>query len=89
MRHWRWIALSAFVAAVTGTVVTAGAEEIVLGGQCDRTGPTKNVGVQMYPGIFDYLKLVNKKGGLHGHTLATSKWKMPTKWTVVSKPTSG
>lgn len=47
----------------------AGADEIVIGGQCDRTGPTKNVGTQICPGVFDYVKLVGKQGGIKGHTL--------------------
>lgn len=45
------------------------AEEIVIGGQCDRTGPTKSIGLQACPGILDYVKLVNTQGGIHGHTL--------------------
>jgi branched-chain amino acid transport system substrate-binding protein len=52
-----------------GSVGPAVAEEIVIGGQCDRTGPTKPIGIQVCPGIFDYVKLVNKQGGIHGHTL--------------------
>jgi branched-chain amino acid transport system substrate-binding protein len=52
-----------------GSVGLAVAEEIVIGGQCDRIGPTKSIGLQVCPGIFDYVKLVNKQGGIHGHTL--------------------
>jgi branched-chain amino acid transport system substrate-binding protein len=50
-------------------MVPAVADEIVIGGQCDRTGPTKPVGIQICPGALDYVKLVNKQGGVKGHTL--------------------
>jgi branched-chain amino acid transport system substrate-binding protein len=47
----------------------AQADEIVIGGQCDRTGPTRFVGTILCPGISDYINLVNKKGGVEGHTI--------------------
>jgi branched-chain amino acid transport system substrate-binding protein len=70
MRSWTWL-VGLFVCGVvaSGAGTTARADEIVIGGQCDRTGPTKNVGTQLCPGVFDYVKLVNKKGGIQGHTL--------------------
>ncbi len=43
--------------------------EIVIGLQCDRTGATQTVGVVICPGIHDYIRLVNSKGGLGGHKL--------------------
>lgn len=43
--------------------------EIVIGGQCDRTGPTRSVGVVLCPGIIDNVNLVNKQGGVMGHKL--------------------
>jgi branched-chain amino acid transport system substrate-binding protein len=52
-----------------GWAPAAGAAEIVAGGQCDRTGPTKLIGEQICPGVLDYVKLVNKKGGVKGNTL--------------------
>ena len=54
---------------VLGVVPALAEQEIVIGGQCDRTGPTKSVGIQICPGVLDYVKLVNKKGGINGHTL--------------------
>jgi branched-chain amino acid transport system substrate-binding protein len=54
---------------ISGVLVPAFAEELVIGGTCDRTGPTKNVGTSLCPGIHDYVKLVNKKGGIKGHTI--------------------
>jgi len=45
------------------------ADTIKIGGECDRTGITKLVGVEICPGVTDYVKLVNKKGGVLGHKL--------------------
>jgi branched-chain amino acid transport system substrate-binding protein len=42
---------------------------IVIGAQCDRTGPTQVVGINLCPGFFDYVKLVNSKGGVMGHMI--------------------
>lgn len=55
------------VVVALGGPVTAQKGEIVLGLQCDRTGATQTVGVVICPGIHDYIKLVNFKGGLEGH----------------------
>ena len=58
------------VGVVFGWAPTAAsAAEIVVGGQCDRTGPTKLIGEQLCPGVLDYVKLTNKKGGVKGNTL--------------------
>ena len=43
--------------------------EIVIGMQCDRTGATQTVGVVLCPGIHDYIRLVNSKGGVNGHKI--------------------
>src|SRR5262247_2660580 len=40
--------------------------EIVIGVQCDRTGPTQIVGTVLCPGFHDYVALVNSKGGVEG-----------------------
>ena len=40
--------------------------EIVIGVQCDRTGPTQIVGTVLCPGFHDYIALVNSKGGVEG-----------------------
>lgn len=71
MRMGRWLAGFFVLALVVGlmSVHTALADEIILGGQCDRTGPTKFVGTIICPGLTDYINLVNKKGGVEGHTL--------------------
>jgi branched-chain amino acid transport system substrate-binding protein len=52
------------------TLATAATKEpIVLGGECDRTGPTQLVGVNLCHGVLDYVKLVNKKGGVAGRPI--------------------
>jgi len=55
-------------AAVTATalLVADGAvgqqKEIVIGVQCDRTGPTQIVGVILCPALQDYINLINSRG---------------------------
>jgi len=48
---------------------TGANHDIVIGLQCDRTGATQTVGVNLCPGYHDYIKLVNSKGGVGGHTI--------------------
>jgi branched-chain amino acid transport system substrate-binding protein len=43
--------------------------EIVIGEQCDRTGPTQIVGTVLCPAIQDYINLVNAKGGVEGYKI--------------------
>jgi branched-chain amino acid transport system substrate-binding protein len=72
MQRHRWLSGVIAVACVIGTIGVLPAladHPIVIGGQCDRTGPTKNVGTQICPGLLDYIKLVNKKGGVLGHLI--------------------
>jgi branched-chain amino acid transport system substrate-binding protein len=60
------------MALALGTLVAtpAGAShEIVIGQQCDRTGPTAIIGQVLCPGIHDYIRLVNSKGGIDGHRI--------------------
>lgn len=44
-------------------------KQIVIGAQCDRTGPTQIVGVNLCPAYHDYIDLINSKGGLEGYKL--------------------
>ncbi len=44
-------------------------KEIVIGFQCDRTGPTALVGTVLCPGYRDYMDLVNSKGGVEGYKI--------------------
>jgi branched-chain amino acid transport system substrate-binding protein len=43
--------------------------EIIVGGMCDRTGPTQINGIGICPGIQDYYELVNSKGGVEGYRI--------------------
>src|SRR5579864_9823089 len=59
----------------------AAGKDIVIGVQCDRTGPTQLVGINLCPGIEDYIALVNSKGGIDGHKIQTieldNEYKVP------------
>jgi branched-chain amino acid transport system substrate-binding protein len=61
--------LTAIAITVTGVAPAAANHEIVIGAQCDRTGPTQTVGVNLCPGYNDYVALVNSKGGVEGHKI--------------------
>jgi branched-chain amino acid transport system substrate-binding protein len=39
---------------------------ILIGMQCDRTGPTQVVGAVLCPGTHDYIDLINSQGGIDG-----------------------
>src|SRR5262247_328094 len=73
MRQFLAIATALIVAA--GSLSTASPShaqskgEIVIGLQCDRTGPTQIVGTVLCPGFHDYIALVNSKGGVEGHKI--------------------
>ena len=68
VRRWlKWGMAALLVVGLSGGLLPALADEIKLGGQCDRTGPTKNVGTVICPGLLDYIRLVNHKGGVEGH----------------------
>lgn len=65
-----------FVAAAVSVVSFALAgqpalaqKELVVGLQCDRSGATQLVGVNMCPGFHDYVALVNARGGVEGYRL--------------------
>ncbi len=52
-----------------GASPAAASHDIVIGMQCDRTGPTQIVGTVICPGSHDYFALINSKGGVEGHKL--------------------
>jgi len=61
--------LTAVLLALGVAVPIHAAQDIVIGLQCDRTGPTQTVGVVLCPGYHDYVDLVNSKGGADGHMI--------------------
>ncbi len=58
-------------ATVLGLAGTATAQEkkIVIGVQCDRTGPTQIVGTVLCPAMHDYFDLINSEGGIDGYKI--------------------
>src|ERR1700720_4074632 len=52
-----------------GTAVAQQKGEILIGTQCDRTGPTQIVGIRLCPAVQDYVNLINSKGGVEGFKL--------------------
>jgi len=65
--------LTSMLTAVGITLAMAGPawaqKEVVIGLQCDRTGATQTVGVNLCPGYHDYIGLVNSKGGVEGYKI--------------------
>ncbi|HZK90450.1 MAG TPA: ABC transporter substrate-binding protein [Stellaceae bacterium] len=62
------LTLAAGIAAGLAYAGSASAadKELLIGDQCDRTGPTQIVGTVLCPAMQDYYKLVNSKGGIDG-----------------------
>ena len=67
-KAWLGIAATTVALAIGGGQALA-QKELVFGFQCDRTGPTANVGVNLCPGYHDYIALVNSKGGVEGYKI--------------------
>src|SRR5437763_3642723 len=68
----RKVSISLAAAAVLGFTGAAMAQqkgEILIGEQCDRTGPTQIVGIRLCAAVQDYVNLVNSKGGVEGYKL--------------------
>jgi branched-chain amino acid transport system substrate-binding protein len=68
------VARLALASVAAGTLAGAGIaaaqqKEVVIGEQCDRTGPSQIVGVNLCPAIRDYVNLVNSKGGVEGYKI--------------------
>ena len=62
LRHSRTaLAISVGAASLLGLAVTASAQQkkIVIGVQCDRTGPTQIVGTTICPAMHDYFRYAN------------------------------
>ncbi|MBV8890132.1 MAG: ABC transporter substrate-binding protein [Alphaproteobacteria bacterium] len=63
-------AAGATAAALAGgwpTAKAAADKELLIGEQCDRTGPTQIVGIRLCAAVQDYANLVNSKGGIEGY----------------------
>jgi branched-chain amino acid transport system substrate-binding protein len=68
-RSWRSAVIAAGAITLTAGAVQAQDKEIVIGVQCDRTGPTQIVGTVLCPGYHDYVNLINSKGGVEGYKI--------------------
>ena len=72
MRRAR-VVLSVAACMTAGLLLSGGAgaqtKEVLIGGMCDRTGPTQVNGIAICPGIQDYYELVNSKGGVEGYRI--------------------
>ena len=64
MKHPGFACAVAASAMIAASVVagTAGARELIIGAQCDRSGPTQVVGNYICDGAHDYIRLANKMG---------------------------
>ena len=73
MRRLLTLVLSFAACVAAGLLLAGGAaaqtKEVLIGGMCDRTGPTQINGVGICPGIQDYYELVNSKGGVEGYRI--------------------
>jgi len=56
-------------------------KEVLIGTQCDRTGPTQIVGIRICPAQQDYSSLINSKGGIEGFKIVApeidNEYKVP------------
>src|SRR5881392_3937328 len=69
MRGPSMLVLAAAAGAFVASTAAAQEKEVLIGGQCDRTGPTQIVGVVICPAIQDYFDLINSKGGVAGYRI--------------------
>src|SRR5437763_9691387 len=73
MRRLQRFVLFAAACTVASLLLAGGAaaqsKEVLIGGMCDRTGPTQVNGIGICPGIQDYYELVNSKGGVEDYRI--------------------
>src|SRR5579885_3919907 len=63
------LAAAAGLGAACAAAARADDKVLIIGDQCDRTGPTQIVGTVLCPAMQDYYRLVNSKGGIDGWTI--------------------
>src|SRR6516225_4044248 len=69
MKSLSTVVMAAAALCIGGTAA-AQQKEVLIGMQCDRTGPTQIVGVVYCPAFQDYINLINSKGGIEGYQIA-------------------
>src|SRR4051794_41683465 len=67
-RGWM-LALGAVGALALAGSAAAQEKKVVIGVQCDRTGPTQIVGTVLCPAMQDYYSYVNSQGGIEGYKI--------------------
>jgi branched-chain amino acid transport system substrate-binding protein len=60
------LSLGAVIAVAAAGTAQAADKTILIGMQCDRTGPTQVVGTKLCPGTHDLIDLINSQGGVDG-----------------------
>src|SRR5581483_5914764 len=68
-RHAAPMLSLALAGALFAGSAQAADKTILIGEQCDRTGPTQITGVALCPAVKDYMDLINSKGGIDGYML--------------------
>src|SRR5581483_10743412 len=63
------LALGALAALGLAGPAAAQEKKVVIGVQCDRTGPTQIVGTVLCPAMQDYYNYINSKGGIEGYKI--------------------
>lgn len=73
MNTTRRTVLAGTAATTAGLLIGGGAQaagkQVVIGMQCDRTGPTQIVGNILCPATHHYISLINKSGGVDGYKI--------------------
>ena len=69
-RMMPWLGSAVVASSIgLGSAALAQDKEIVIGAQCDRTGPTQIVGTVLCPAYHNYMSLVNSRGGIEGYKI--------------------
>jgi branched-chain amino acid transport system substrate-binding protein len=68
------LSLGAVMASsLAGAALAQQKGEILIGAQCDRTGPTQIVGIRLCAAVQDYINLINSKGGADGYKIVVDE----------------
>ena len=68
-RTTRLLGGAATVLGLMSGAALAEDKEVVIGMQCDRTGPTQITGTHLCPAYHDYMALMNSRGGVEGYKI--------------------
>src|SRR3981081_4160535 len=73
MKNWMTLVTSAIAAAgalgLAGTAMAQQKGEILIGVQCDRTGPTQIVGIRLCAAVQDAINIFNAEGCVEGYKI--------------------